>query len=609
MNTLVANGAHSRAQTPPVCADGEALVAAVRESTAYWLDARIGIMLEQLDEALLEMAVNAASSAEQNGYFEAMNTLRGAGGDFRARCVTRFRQRSLTAFDSGVPVHRDASLVGSAGDLLMLEELVGRVVLALHAPLAQLNDILNALPGVRRFDAAAESMLGPELLAVCCMGAVRDLGLSSMATRILFEQFERNVLDELEECCVRCVVMLNDAGVHAITDELAARGEVAASECALRERIVANSRREQTQALVAMVFEAIAEDERLTAHTRALLATLRGAVQDAAIREEDFFSSATNPLRRFLAEVSMLALGRGAAASGQPDAFAGVLARAISDLGASESHTAAVLADFSAFAEDELQGARLAQRRTEEAERSRALQTSAREAIELAFAEQLGECRLPAAAEELLRDGWRRVMTLAYLRGGAHGLQWRESLAVLCAFAQLWQDDADTLPDSLAAQLRAGMMHAGCDPLRTEILLESIGIELQVWMLPAPLPVALVQVNETDASDAGESASPLAARLREVDELARGAWVRFAATAAWGKLALRVGKPEHLLFVDHQGMKLVCPGREELARMLAAGDALFLSAQDLLDAAMTTALAKLERGVVQPSLKCSGANA
>ena len=56
-------------------------------------------------------------------------------------------------------------------------------------------------------------------------------------------------------------------------------------------------------------------------------------------------------------------------------------------------------------------------------------------------------------------------------------------------------------------------------------------------------------------------------------------------------------------------MKLVCPGREELARMLAAGDALFLSAQDLLDAAMTTALAKLERGVVQPSLKCSGANA
>ena len=214
MNTLVANGAHSRAQTPPVCADGEALVAAVRESTAYWLDARIGIMLEQLDEALLEMAVNAASSAEQNGYFEAMNTLRGAGGDFRARCVTRFRQRSLTAFDSGVPVHRDASLVGSAGDLLMLEELVGRVVLALHAPLAQLNDILNALPGVRRFDAAAESMLGPELLAVCCMGAVRDLGLSSMATRILFEQFERNVLDELEECCVRCVVMLNLSLIH-----------------------------------------------------------------------------------------------------------------------------------------------------------------------------------------------------------------------------------------------------------------------------------------------------------------------------------------------------------------------------------------------------------
>ncbi len=612
MNTLVANGACCTAQTSPACVDGEALVAALRESTVCWLDARIGIMLEQLDDALLEMAVNAASSAEQNGYFEAMNTLRGAGGDFRARCVNRFRQRSTAAFDSGVPVHRDASLVGSAGELQMLDELVGRAVLAHRAPLAELNDLLNALPGACRFDAAAESMLGPELLAACCMSAARDLGFSGAATRAVFEQFERNVLGELEEFCARCTSMLSDAGVHAVADDSAARNAAAASECALRERIVAKNRREQTRMLVALVFEAIAEDTRLTVQTRGLLAGLRGAVQDAAIRDEGFFSSATNPLRRFLAEVSMLALGRESTASGQPDAFAGMLARAMDGLGTSEPRNAAILADFSAYAEDELRIARLTQRRTEDAERSRVLQTSARAAIERVFAEQLGECRLPAAAEELLRDGWRRVMTLAYLRGGAHGVQWRESLAILGAFAQLWESGAtNQLPDLLAARLREGMMHAGCDPLRTEILLESIEDDLRVWTPPVPLPVALVQVQvgESGDSDAGKPDLPLADGLREVDELARGTWVRFVAPAACGRLALRLGKPERLLFVDRQGMKLVCHGREELAQMLAAGDALALSAQDLLDTALVAALDKLERGIAQPSLKCSGANA
>lgn len=609
MNTLVANGACRTAQTSLACADGEVLVAALRESTVCWLDARIGIMLEQLDDALLEMAVNAASSAEQNGYFEAMNTLRGAGEDFRAGCVTRFRQHSTAAFAGGVPVHRDASLVGSAGELQMLDELLGRAVRVHHAPLAELNDLLNALPGVRRFDAAAESMLGPELLAECCMGAVRDLGFSSAATRAVFEQFERNVLGELEEFCARCTGMLGDAGVQAVADDPAAHRAAAASECALRERIVAKNRREQTRVLVALVFEAIAGDARLTVQTRGLLAGLRSVVEDAAIRDEGFFSTSTNPLRRFFSEVSMLALGRETIASGQPDAFVGTLARAIDGLGTSELSNAAILADFSAYAEDELQIARLTQRRTEDAEQSRVLQTSARVAIERVFAEQLGDCRLPAAAEELLRDGWRRVMTLAYLRGGAHGEQWQESLAVLGAFAQLWENGAITLPDFLAARLRDGMMHAGCDPLRTEILLESIEDDLRVWAPPAPLPVAIVQVSESSDNDALESDSPLGGGLREVDELARGTWVRFSAPAACGRLALRLGKPERLLFVDRQGIKLACHGREELAQMLAAGSALALSAQDLLDTALVAALDKLERGVAQASLKCSGANA
>ncbi len=121
--------------------------------------------------------------------------------------------------------------------------------------------------------------------------------------------------------------------------------------------------------------------------------------------------------------------------------------------------------------------------------------------------------------------------------------------------------------------------------------------------------MALVQVNETDGSDTGESDSLPGTRLREVDELVRGTWVRFAATKACGKLALRLGKPERLLFVNYQGMKLVCSGREELAQMLAVGDALVLSTQDLLDAALAGALAKLECGAAQPSLKCSGAKA
>lgn len=346
-------------------------------------------------------------------------------------------------------------------------------------------------------------------------------------------------------------------------------------------------------ALVSLLFETMLDDRRLSQPIRALIGRLELPFVRFALEDRAVFSRSDHPLRRLLNRIGRMSRGWAPAADRSPDPLferiAAVVDTLVSRYEAGLSLVEELLRDLHSFAEREEYRVRLTQRRVEEAEHGKAMMTAARSAVEDLLESYLGPLPLPDVAVDFMREGWERVLQLAYLRGGPGGEDWRAAVHDLAQFVSLWSGQSYDLPEELAGRFREALSHAGCDALWIEVLLQGIEEALANW--DAPEPPAVPVVTDTVAwegvaiADARLDESPA---LRRVDRIATGAWFEFSrgGDTQWGRLATRLKGSGSLLFVDHCGRKIASHTRDEFAAMLDTGDVELVDDRELFDAAL-----------------------
>lgn len=363
-------------------------------------------------------------------------------------------------------------------------------------------------------------------------------------------------------------------------------------------------------ALVSRLFETMLDDRRLAQPIRALIGRLELPFVRFALQDRAVFSHCDHPLRRLLNRIARLSRGWAPAADGSPDPLFERIAALVDTLAsrydAGLSLVEELLRDLNAFAEREEYRVRLTQRRVEEAENGKAMMSAARSAVEDLLESYLGPLPMPAIAVDFMREGWERVLQLAYLRGGPGSEDWRAAVHDLAEFVSLWSGQAFDLPEELAGRFREALSRAGCDALWIEVLLQGIEEALASWDAPEPPTVPVL--TDTVASegvaraDARLDESPA---LRRVDRIATGTWFAFSrgGDTQWGRLAARLKGTGRLLFVDHCGRKIASHAREEFAAMLDTGDAEPVDDRELFD----TALDALHAGLGgQPRVRTAG---
>ena len=129
---------------------------------------------------------------------------------------------------------------------------------------------------------------------------------------------------------------------------------------------------------------------------------------------------------------------------------------------------------------------RLAAHRAGLADRGRLSASLAQRLAEQWILTEIGGSSLPPSAMELVREGWRKALVQALLEGGEQGVELQTLQQGLRRFLALWRAGAACIPEDLADLMVAGMLRAGCDALRAEILLRAADEELSRWDPPAP---------------------------------------------------------------------------------------------------------------------------
>lgn len=627
--------------------------AEIHALTHLWLSGRLRAMLRRLDDALFESAVNATRLHEQNLHFDAMRCLR----EQAEACVARFLAGHADGYVRLLGATATAPEPAVTDDLALTPDaalLIARATAGHADTLGALERLWQGLFGAPRPGSDA-GPVAPRSLVAHCIATMRALAVPTAVLPLVLRQFEACVLDELDELCTRCAGVLVDAGVRSCSPPVggqsvpvavplavspspgarqAARGDLGGREMQaaladlqlefsvrsmpaiaelarlVEERVVQHAAaRQRTLAArdvrllrsVALFFDALLADPRLAPRIGVLVARLYLPMLRIACRERVLFSEDEHPLRVFIDGLCELGTGWRADAAGEPGLvyarIAGWVEALATDPEPGSRAVLHLLAELGPFLRTHQADARLAARRAETAERALAATASGQSDADAVLRDRLDGRRLPAAAEELLREGWYRVLVQAHLRFGSAGAEWRRLVRVVDDFMALWNGCCYGLPDALAGQLREGLAAAGCDPLRSEILLASINEELPAWEvdtaaggdLPGYPRGAMAVLAEADG-DPGIS----------VGELAIGDWCRIAlagGAVCTGRFAARLDDAARLLFVDGGGNKLLCMTEDDAAAALARGSLTVLAGGSHVAAALARVAGLLDEPV------------
>ncbi|MEO6968259.1 MAG: DUF1631 domain-containing protein [Rhodanobacteraceae bacterium] len=210
------------------------LLGAVRALTLKRSHGLASTLLDNVDDALFDLAEKAESNAAQTQYFDGMRELRKKRplverlfGEHMARGFTDFaagraraaRGESPTANpgDSELTLVDDRELEESLAIASMVSKAEGRLAPALHA----LNLRLAVICGGRKID-DTNNPLGPTALALGFRAALREIDVGIKVRLIVLKLFERYVVAGLDTLYHEVNALLMQAGVlphlrHTVT--------------------------------------------------------------------------------------------------------------------------------------------------------------------------------------------------------------------------------------------------------------------------------------------------------------------------------------------------------------------------------------------------------
>ncbi len=376
--------------------------------------------------------------------------------------------------------------------------------------------------------------------------------------------------------------------------------------------------------LVSMLFEFILNDYNLSPPIQVLISRLQIPILKVAITDKSFFGRSGHPARRLLNALAKAGMGWADASEQARDKLYQEIHRVVGiildefdgDLALFER----LLDEFQHFLEREEKRARIVEARTREAEQGRLLSRRARKLAELFISERIAAQPLPPAAIELLRDGWTRVLFLAYLKDGENGFRkaahWVDNL-LWCLKPHSHEEERKLwvqLVPTLLRECRLRLADTGFAPVRLQSLITDLKTALTETFKqqsalaaqeaglgrttrsatppsrPKPSPIPNAVEREARKEDA-----TLAHFLQQTDALPLGTWVDFEmlnGTHVRCKLSARLDD-DTLIFVNRMGLKVMEKTREEMAQALRRQHARVLESGALVDRALNAVAERL----------------
>ena len=635
-------------------------LARVRNEIAGHLRQVLQALFESADDWLFELADHSADRNEQQALFEAMRDLRLN----RAEIERSFQQRVFDAFasigpdDAATPILRRLFAAQplrceqprDPRERAALDDIAARLGHLAAASLGQLTQRIVALTG--KAITQPRNPFGPHALCGYFLDACQSLGVDIRVRLVMLRLFERYAVADLDRLYRQSnrtlaaagvlptlqVVAEQEAGGWQMHSALASLEHPACGVFAALKTLWLRRQRaghtpyacparigsgslakpdETAHALVAMLFEALADDHNLPAALHALLPRMLPAFARMAALDETLFEQRSHPARRLLDEMTDAAIGWNA----HDDLQADPAYRAIEQITRRLAH--AEVADATPFCESlsclravctqERRRSDVLMQRTLDAEQNRCRASAACEAVETALDGRLFGQVLPEAVTRLLCDGWSKVLLQTHLRHGPRSAQWRAALQTMdqllwsLSFSDPEQSRTrllEVLPTLLEA-LRRGLASVAFDPFATaDFFAQLEAIHLQAAALATESsavrrsPVSeRIRLGEPQACKPTEGAPLLPPALHE--HLRPGCWVEFREDHQHRlrcRLAAAIPPHGRYLFVNRSGIKVLEKSASALAIDWQRGAVALLEDGSAFERAFDALVAELQHG-------------
>ena len=390
---------------------------------------------------------------------------------------------------------------------------------------------------------------------------------------------------------------------------------------------------EDTIDLVGMLFEFILEDRNLPAAMQVMLARLQIPYLKAAILDRKLFAHRQHPARRLLDCLAEQAKGWSEESDRDRrlhEKVKSIVDQLLHDFDDDMGIFERLLVDLQQFQDINKRRSELAEQRVAESTRGREKLEQARRRAAREILDRIGEQKLPPLVHGILARAWANHLVLTLLRQGETSPEFKSALRFVDDF--IASTRPVTHPESRQAlrqmlpgverALRQGLTNVAFQEQDIERLLgqlhtyyrqqlgetldetEVVVVEEDAAMLAIPDSIQpVIDHDATPASSIDDHEETVEVPLdspewHQVQALQPGTWLEFClADEAMTRAKLSWISPMsgRYLFVNRRGLKVADYPPQELAALLANGQARVLAPNALFDRAMSAIVGKLSQ--------------
>jgi hypothetical protein len=396
---------------------------------------------------------------------------------------------------------------------------------------------------------------------------------------------------------------------------------------------------EDTIDLVGMLFEFILEDRNLPAAMQVMLARLQIPYLKAAILDRKLFAHRQHPARRLLDCLAEQAKGWSEESDRDRrlhEKVKSIVDQLLHDFDDDMGIFERLLVDLQQFQDVNKRRSELAEQRVAESTRGREKLEQARRRAAREILDRIGEQKLPPLVHGILARAWANHLVLTLLRQGETSPEFKSALRFVDDFIASTRPAAS--PESRQAlrqmlpgierALRQGLTNVAFQEQDIERLLsqlhtyyrqqlgetldatEVVTIEEDAAMLAIPDSIQpIIDHDAAPAANVDDQEETVEVPLdspewHQVQALQPGTWLEFCfADEAMTRAKLSWISPMsgRYLFVNRRGLKVADYPPQELAALLAGGQARVLAANALFDRAMSAIVGKLSQPDTTPA--------
>jgi hypothetical protein len=388
---------------------------------------------------------------------------------------------------------------------------------------------------------------------------------------------------------------------------------------------------EDTIDLVGMLFEFILEDRNLPVQMQVLLARLQIPYLKAAILDRKMFAHRQHPARRLLDGLAEQAKSWSDESDRDRRLYEkvkGVVEKLLHDFDDDMGIFDRLLIDLQQFHDVNKRRSELAEQRVAESTRGREKLELARRRAAREIIDRIAQHQLPPLVHGILARAWANHLVLTLLRQGETSSEFRSALHFVDDFiasarpmktAEDRQLLRQMLP-SIERALRLGLANVAFQEQDIERLLaqlhayyrqqlgevgdqsaaEAVVEDAAMLSMPDTIqPVVEQDAGRSSIVEPEPAMVPLdSPEWQQVQALQPGMWLEFSHVdqgMARAKLSWISPMTGRYLFVNRRGLKVADYAPEELAVLLADGNATVLAANALFDRAMSSIVTRLSQ--------------